>query len=326
MHRFWKYAFALLALCVVTAAAAEAQDYPTHQIKLLVPYPPGGGADFVARLIGPDLSARLKQPIVVENHAGANGAIGNDLLVKADPDGYTLLLGTAGSIVLAPLLYGQERAGYKSLDDFAPVSLLASSPFAVAVNPSLPVHSLADLVALAKSKPGKLNYGSSGLGGSPQLATELFKSMAGIDMTHVAYKGLQPALVDLMGGQIDVVFADIGLVLPFQKSGKLRVLAVTGTARASSMPDVPTIAEQGFPGYQANTWYGLFAPGKTPAAVVGRLNREANAALSDDNVRQHLAAQGLDPAGDTPEQFGRFMRAESAKWGGIIKKADIHPE
>ncbi|MBV9824160.1 MAG: tripartite tricarboxylate transporter substrate binding protein [Alphaproteobacteria bacterium] len=319
-HRFL---FALLALCC-SAAVAAAEDYPNHQIRMLVPYPPGGGADFIARLLGPELSTRLKQPVVVENHAGANGAIANDLLIKADPDGYTLLLGTAGSVVIAPLLYGQDRAGFRSLDDFVPVSLIASSPFAVAVNPNLPAHTLAELVELAKSKPGQLNYGSSGIGGSPQLATELFKSMAGIDMTHIAYKGLSPALVDLMGGQIDVAFADIGLVLPFVKSGKLRVLAVTGEMRASSMPDVPTVAEQGYPGYSANTWYGLYAPGKTPANVVGRLNKEANDALANDSVKHRLAAQGLDPAGDTAAQFITYMHDESAKWGGIIQKAGVH--
>jgi tripartite-type tricarboxylate transporter receptor subunit TctC len=318
-------AFLLLALCFLAGTAA-AQGYPDHQIRLLVPYPAGGGADFVARLIGPELSNRLGQPVVVENRAGANGAIANDLLVKAEPDGYTLLLGTAGSVVISPLLYGQDRAGFKSLDDFAPVSLIAKSPFAVAVNPNLPVHSLSELVALAKAKPGKLNYGSSGIGGSPQLATELFKSMAGIDMTHVAYKGLSPALVDLMGGQIDVAFADIGLVLPFAKSGKLRVLAVTSAKRVASMPDVPTIAEQGYAGYEADTWYGLFAPGKTPAEVVRKLSREAAAILAVGTVADRLSAQGLASAPDTPEQFSRFMRDESAKWGTTIKDAKITAE
>ncbi|HEX3952680.1 MAG TPA: tripartite tricarboxylate transporter substrate binding protein [Stellaceae bacterium] len=318
--------FAALLLWCVAASTALAADYPSHQIRMLVAYPPGGGADFLARILGPDLATRLGQPIVVENRPGANGAIGSEMLVKAAPDGYTLLLGTAGSIVIAPALYGQSRAGFESLADFAPISMIASSPFAVVVNPAAPVHSIAELVALAKSKPGKLNFGSSGVGGSPHLAAELFKSVAGIDMTHVAYKGLSPALVDLMGGQIDVVFADVGLVLPFMKSGKLRVLGVTGPHRAAAMPDIPTVAEQGYPGYAANTWYGLYAPGKTPPDIVARLNRETNAALNSSAVRERFAAQGLEPAGDTPDAFAKFMADESAKWGKIIKAANIHVE
>jgi|SRR5579872_102541 len=317
---------AAILLWVFSASGAFAETYPDHQIRLLVPYPPGGGADFLARIVGPELSTRLGQPVVVENRAGANGAIANEMVVKSAPDGYTLLLGTAGSVVISPLLYGQSKAGFDNLSDFAPISLIASSPFAVAVSPNLPVHSIAEFVALAKSKPGKLNYGSSGIGGSPQLATELFKSMAGIDMTHVAYKGLSPALVDLMGGQIDIVFADVGLVLPFVKSGKLRVLAVTGAQRASAMPDVPTVAEQGYPAYQANTWYGLFAPSKVPAAAVATLNEATNAALKSDLVRERLSGQGLEPAGDAPQAFAKFMQDESAKWGDIIQKADIHAE
>jgi tripartite-type tricarboxylate transporter receptor subunit TctC len=313
-----RIATALLALCF--AAGALAQAYPAKPIRLVVTFAAGGGTDLAARTVVPKLSEALGQPIVVENRAGANGALGADAVAKSPPDGYTLVVGAAGTMVVAPHL---SKLPFDPVKDFVPVSLLATSPFVVTVHPSVKSESIRELIALAKAQPGKLSFGTSGTGGAPQLSTELFKSMAGVDMLHVPYKGLGPAITDLLGGQIQVIFADIGLVVSHLKAGKLRGLAVTSASRSAALPDLPTVAEAGVPGYAAGTWYGIFAPAGTPPAIVSKLSEEIRKALAQPEVRANYLAQGVDAAGNTPEQFAAFMRDESAKWGKVVRDAAI---
>jgi tripartite-type tricarboxylate transporter receptor subunit TctC len=313
---------ALLAWSSV-AAPVQAQEYPVRPIRMVVPYAAGGGTDFVARAVSERLAASLDQPVVIDNRAGANGATGSDIVAKATPDGYTLLVGAAGTLVVAPHL---GRLPFDPTKDLVPITNLGTSAFIVAVNPSLPVKTLAELVAFAKSQPGKVNYGSSGTGGSPHLATELFMSMAGVQMTHVPYKGLSLAITDLLGGHIQVLFVDVGLAVPFVKADKVRALAITGARRSEVLPTVPTVAEAGVPGYDARTWYGLFAPAGTPQPIVDKLAAAANNALESADMKAKLASQGLEAAGGTPVQFASFMRSESAKWAQVIKNANIKIE
>jgi tripartite-type tricarboxylate transporter receptor subunit TctC len=308
----------LLALGL--AAPAFAQPYPSKPVRFIVTFAAGGGTDLLARTVAPRLSDGLGQPVVVENRAGANGAIGADFVAKSAPDGYTLCVCAAGTLAIGPHLTKQP---FDPLKDLAPVSLLANSPFVVTVNPGVKANTLRELIALAKAQPGKINFGSSGNGGSPHLSTELFKSMAGVDMVHVAYKGLGPGIADLMGGQIQVMFADVNLVVPHIKSGKLRALAFTGAHRSPALPDLPTVAEAGVPGYAAGTWYGVLAPAGTPAPIVARLSDEIRKALALPEVQSALIAQGVEPAGTTPAQFADYLRDEHAKWGKVIREAKI---
>jgi len=313
---------ALVAMIGLAAAgSAHSQAYPAKPVRLVVTFAAGGGADFVARALAPKMSESFGQPVLVENRAGANGALGADLVAKAAPDGYTLLLGAAGTMAVAPHL--GANMPFDPLKDLAPASLVAMSPFVVTLNPSVPANSVRELVAFAKANPGKINYGTSGTGGAPQLATELFKSMTGANMTHVPYKGLAPALTDLMGGQIQVVFADVGLVRSHIAAGKLKGLAVTGASRSSAMPDLPTVAEAGVPGYSGGTWYGVLCPAGTPADIVARVSTEVRKGLVAAEVKAAFAAQGIEPAGNSPAEFGAFMRDESAKWAKVIREAGI---
>jgi tripartite-type tricarboxylate transporter receptor subunit TctC len=258
---------------------------------------------------------------VVENRAGAGGAIGAESVAKSPADGYTLLLGAAGTLTILPNL--QEKVPFDSTKDFVPIALLGSSPFVLALTPSVPAQSVAELTALAKANPGTLNYGSSGNGGAPHLAGELYKSIAGIDIVHVPYKGLAPAITDLLGGQLQILFADVGLVAPHLKAGKLKAVAVTGRDRSSVLPELPTMIEAGVPNYQAGTWYGILAPAGTPGAVVKRLNDELQKIVANPDIKAQFAVQGIEPAGGTPEQFGALIRDDSAKWGRLIKAANI---
>ena len=289
----------------------------------IVTFAAGGGTDYVARAVAPMLGEALGQPIVVENRAGANGAVGAEAVAKSAPDGYTLVVGAAGTLAVAPHL---QRLPFDTFKDFAPVSLLATSPFIVTVNPSVPAGSIRELIALAKANAGKINFGSSGTGGAPHLATELFESMAGIDMVHVPYKGLGPAITDLIGGQIQVVFADVGLVSGHIKGGKLKGLAVSGSGRSSTMPELPTVAEAGVSGYSAGTWYGILAPAGTPPEIVSRLSDEVRKVLASPAIQASFASQGVEPAGNSPAAFTAFMRDEYAKWGKVIREAGIKPE
>ena len=311
----------LLLLLLPYARPARAGGYPDQPIHLVVEFAPGGGADFVARLLSSELSQSLKQSVVVENRPGANGAVADDYVAKAAPDGYTLLVGAAGPLTIRDHL--QHESVPPPSQRFVPVAMVAGSPFAVVVNPALPVKSLAELTAYAKAHPGKLNYGSSGVGGSPHLATELYENDAGVQMVHVPYKGLAPGLVDLIGNHIDVMFADVGLVTPYLKQDKLRAIAVTGGHRSPALPEVPTIAESGIAGYQASTWYGVLAPAKTPQDVVTALNNVINAALQKPDMQQRLAAQSLEPQPESAASFGSFIDAEYAKWAKLIDTAHI---
>jgi tripartite-type tricarboxylate transporter receptor subunit TctC len=320
----------LFVACLVLAfgfglgGTAAAQDYPSRPVRIIVQYAAGGGADFVARLLSQELSEPFGQILVVDNRAGANGAIANQVAATAAADGYTLLLGAAGPMVINPHIYGPGAVD--TLKGFTPIVLVAVSPFAVTLHPSVPATSLAELTALAKAKPGALNYGTSGKGGAPHLATELYKSMAGVDLTHVPYKGLAPALAELIAGQIQVAFADCGLAAPYLKSGQLKAVAVTGAVRSSLLPELPTFAEAGLPGYQANTWYGLHAPAGVPGAVVERLNGLTRKMLTQPAAKQRLLAQGLEAADTTPTQFAAFQQAEYEKWGKVVRDADMKPE
>ena len=317
--------WALLSVALAgVPAVAQAQAYPSKPIRLIVTFAAGGGTDLAARAVAPKLAEALGQSVVVENRAGANGAVGAEATAKSPADGYTLMVGAAGTLAVAPHL--NAKLPFDPFKDFAPVSLLATSAFVVSVNPSVKAQSIRELVALAKASPGSLTFGSSGTGGAPQLAGELFKSQAGVNLLHVPYKGLGPAITDLLGGQIQVVFADVGLVTAHLKAGRLRGLAITSGSRSSMLPDLPTVSESGVPGYVAGTWYGVFAPAGTPGAIVARLSEEVRRALALPEVRAALVAQGVEAAGNSPEQYAVFLREEHAKWGRVIAEAGIRAE
>lgn len=301
-----------------SAAAPGAASYPTKPLRIVVPLSAGGPTDTLARVIGQQLTEKWGQPVIIENRPGAGGNIGAEMVAKAAPDGYTLFMGTSGPLSINQSLY--SKLPFDPARDFAPVVLVASAPFVVAINPSVPAKSVKDLIALAKSKPGQLNFGAVS-GSAAHLATELFKSMAGIDMVHVAYKGAAPATTDLVAGVLQLSFASTPGVMPNVKAGKLTALAVTSPKRLSQLPDVPTLAESGLAGYEASVWYGLVAPAKTPRAIIVRLNAEINKILQDPDTRQKLLANDFEPAGSTPEQFGTYIKAETAKWGKVIKNS-----
>ena len=302
----------------------QGQGYPSKPVRLVVTSPPGGSQDFLARLLAQQLSPILRQQLIVENRTGASGVIGLDHVAKAAPDGYTLLLGAAGTLTLVPAF--NAKLPFDPVRDFAPITLLASGPFAVAVHPAVPSKTLKELIALAKAKPRSLNYGSSGTGASPHLAAELFRSMAGIDMVHVPYKGVGPALTDLLGGQIDLMFADEHLVAPHARSGRLRALAVTSATRSSVMPDLPTVSEAAIPAYAAGTWFVVLVPAGTPREIVQRLHVEIIKLLGSAELRERLLAQGMEPGGNTPEQFAALIRTEIDKWRRVVKNANIKIE
>jgi tripartite-type tricarboxylate transporter receptor subunit TctC len=312
MNAIARIAFStLVALAVLAAPLARAEDFPSRPVHVLVPFPPGGGTDALARIMGPYLSKVWDQPVIVENKPGASGHIGADYVAGSPADGYMLLMSSTAS--LTP----------KNVDKFVPVTLVSASPYVVVVNPKVPASSIAELVAYAKKNPGKLTFGSSGTGAASHLAGELFKSMAGVEMLHVPYKGTGQAVKDLLGGQIDVMFAPGETVMPQVKAGRLRALAVTSARRATAIPDLPTVAEAGVPGYEAIGWFGLLAPAATPKAIVEKVSRDANAVLADPEVRAKMLALGAEPSGDTPEEFGRFIHADQAKWSKLMRERGI---
>lgn len=313
-----------IVMLLVSSNVTRAQPYPAKPIRMVVTFAAGGGADFVGRLLAQRLSEVLAQQVVIDNRAGANGAIGNEFVAKAAPDGYTLLLGAAGPLTVSPALY--TKLPFDTLRDFAPITLAASSPFTFALHPSVPARTLKAFIALAKAEPGKLNFGSSGTGGSPHLAGELLKSMARINILHVPYKGLGPALTDLLGGQIDMVVADVSLVLPHARAGKLAVLGVTSATRSSVMPDTPTVSEAAIPGYAAGTWYGVLAPAATPADILSRLHAETVKIVASASMRERLLTQGSEPGGNTSAEFAAFVRSEIDKWRKLVKTANIKIE
>jgi len=316
--------FILLACSALLALPAYAQDYPRRPVRLIVPFPPGGGNDIVARAVAQELGKSLGQQFVVDNRAGAGGAIGAELAARSPADGYTLFLGGVGSHVVNPSLHA--KLSYDPIRDFAPVTLIASAPAVLVVHPSVQAASVVELTALAKASPGKLNYASNGNGSSAQLAAVLFESMAGVRMTHVPYKGVSQALVDLMSGEVQLMFGTIVAISPHIKAGRLRALAVTGKSRSGLLPEVPTLAEAGLPGYEAGSWYGILAPAGTPGAIVARLNAEINQAVRQPEVRERLAAEGAETLGGTPEEFASHLKAELARMGRLMREAGIRME
>jgi tripartite-type tricarboxylate transporter receptor subunit TctC len=310
----------LTTALALAAVAAQAQAWPAKPIKLVVSYPPGGTLDAVARIVATPLSQRLGQPVVVDNRAGAGGAIGGDLVAKSAPDGYTVLL-DASNHAQNPAL--RSKMPFDTLRDLAPVSLLVKVPNVLVVNPATSIKTVQDLVAQAKAKPGEINFASSGNGSAQHLAAEQFSAMAGVRMTHVAYKGGGPALTDVMAGQVPVFFGSLASSLAYIQAGKLRAVAVTGKARAAVLPQLPTVAEAGLPGYEVYEWNAVFVPAGTPAAVTERLSKELAAVLQDPEVRQRLEATGAEVIGSTPAELDAFRRAELVKWSKLAKDNKI---
>jgi len=313
----------LLALAVC-APAASAQSYPTRPIKLVVAFTPGGTTDIIARVLAEAAGARLGQQIIVENRPGAGGNLGTEAVARAAPDGYTLTLCTIGTCAMNAAIY--PSMPYDVERDFTPVVLAGSVSNVLTVNPSVPAKTVKELVALAKNKPGALTYGSTGYGSSPHFAGELLKAQAGVEITHVTYKGSAPAIIDLRGGQIDVFFDNAPSILPHVKAGAVRALATTGAKRSKQLPDVPTMQEAGFPGFVIQPWWGVLAPAKTPPAIVARLNEAFNGALHDSAVMKRFEEVDLDPAGGTPEQLRALIQSESAKWGKLARSRNIKAE
>jgi len=317
----------LAALFLVTLAGTLpvcAQEYPHKPLRLIVPFAPGGGNDTVARAIAQSAGASLGQPVVVDNRPGAGGMLGAQLAAKSPPDGYTLFLGGVGSHAVNPSLHA--RLPYDPVKDFAPITLIASAPSVLVVHPSLPARTLAEFTALAKTGPGRINYASNGNGSSAQLAAVLYESMAGVQMVHVPYKGLAPALVDLLAGEVQAMFSSVVAIVPNIKAGRLRALAVTGKRRAALLPEVPTLDESGVPGYEAGSWYGILAPAGTPQAIVVKLHEAIARALAQPEVRERLVSEGAEVIGSTPEAFAAHITAELARMGKLIRDAGIRME
>ena len=305
-------------LGLMTAAApAAGQDYPSKPIRLNVPFPPGGGTDIVSRVVASKLSQTLGQPVVIENKPGAGGNSGVDLTAKAAPDGYTLVMGQTSNLAINPSLYA--RMPYDPERDLAPVALVADAPLAIVVAAGAPYRSLADMIAAAKARPEALTVASPGNGTVSHLAAELLQGVAGIKMQHIPYKGSSQALTDLIGGRIDVFMASVPTAFAQIKGGRVRAIAVTGTRRSAVLPDTPTVAESGYPGFDARTWYAILAPAGTPRAIVERLNGEINAALRSADVRDKIQTEGGDVTGGSPEAFAALLTAERAKWAEVVR-------
>jgi tripartite-type tricarboxylate transporter receptor subunit TctC len=312
------------ALSLATAAAAaQSGAYPARPLRLIAPSSPGSGVDIVARFYAQKLTTQVRQQVVVENRAGAGANLGAEIAAKAPADGYTLFMATPAHAI-NPALY--KRLSYDITRDFAPVSQVSSGQYVVVVHPTLPVKTLQQLTALAKARPGQLNFGSAGTGNATHLAGELYRAMAGVNIVHVPYKGSGPALVDLMGGQMQIMFSNLTAAIPHIKTAKLRPLAVTGASRTPLEPDLPTVAESGLPGYAVVSWFGLFVPTGTPQDIVTRLNSETIAAMRAPDMRERLAGEGADPMAGTPAELAALVKSEITKWARVIKLAGIHPE
>ncbi len=307
----------LTAIALIAPVAALGQGYPDKPIRVIVPVPAGGTPDVVARMVAPGLSNLLGQQLVMDNRGGAGGLIGAELAAKAIPDGYTLFFSSPGALTILPHL--QKHVAYDTLRDFLPISLVSIGPFLLITHPSVPAKTVKELVALAKSEPGKLNYASAGNGAANHLAMELFKSMADINLTHVPYKGAPQAVTDLIGGNVNLMFNSIPPVMQHIKSGRLRLLGVSSAKRSPQLPDVPTISEAGVPGYESITWFGLLAPAKTPSPIVTRLHEALVKVVRTPEMKAQLELQGYDPVGSTPAEFATFIRAESAKYAKVVK-------
>ena len=319
----WRAVVVTFMLGAATSIAL-AQAWPSRTIRLIVPFPPGGGNDVIARVVAQKLGERLGQPVVVENRAGANGIVGLQALMQAPPDGHTIAVGAAGPLAVNPSLY--DKLPYDPLKDFAPITNMVNFPLLLVTHPSVPAKTTRELVALAKAQPGKLYYSSPGSGNSGHLAGELFNTAAGVKTVHVPYKGQGPALADLLAGQVQMLYSSIPSVLPHVQQKQLNAIAVGSAKRVPSLPDIPTIAESGVPGYEAYSWVGMIAPAGTPREVIARLNREIVEILKQKDVAEKLNAQGALPVGDTPEQFGAYIKAEIEKWGAVVRSSNIKAE
>lgn len=317
----------LLIACVLTLAlpagtpAWGADTYPSRPIRFVVGFLPGGPSDTIARVVGGKLTEGLGQQVVIDNRAGAGGNLSAEIVADAQPDGHTILLGTGGPLVIAPVI--GQKVGFNPDKDFAAVSKLGDSMSILSAHPSLPANSIKELIALAKAKPNDINYASSGVGTANHLAAELLSSMAGIQLTHIPYKGSGAALPALIGGQVKLGFGPLLPAIPHVKAGRLKALGVSGLKRSPGAPDIPTIAEQGLPGYEVNSWYGVFVPSKTPKPIVARLNKELVRVLALNDVKDRLSRDGVEPGGSTPEQLNAIVLAEKKLWSKVIKEANI---
>jgi tripartite-type tricarboxylate transporter receptor subunit TctC len=321
-----------------TAAAAEAQAassfdkssggsgqaFPARPVRIIAPFPPGSGVDIVARVIASSLTTAWRQSVIVDNRPGAGGTIAGELVAKANADGYTLMLGNVSTLAIARGLY--PNLGYDPLRDFAPITLITTSENVVVVHPSVPVDSIKSLIAYAKARPGQINYGSAGSGTTTHLGGAMFCSMAGVEMTHVPYKGSAPALTDLLAGQTQLMFSSVPTALPHIKAGRLRPLAVTRLTRSTLLPELPTVHESGIRDFDISLWQGIVAPAATPREIVMKVSADVRAALATAELRRQLTAQGLDPVGNSPEQFGAYIRSEAAKWAKVVKATGAKPE
>jgi tripartite-type tricarboxylate transporter receptor subunit TctC len=307
----------VFSLALATAAFAQTlplQSFPARPVRIVVPFPPGGGADALARLMAPKLAEIWKEQVMVENRPGASGHIGADFVAQSAADGATLLMSSTASLT------------QKNVAQFAPVTLVSASPYVVTASAKVPVSSIRELIELARANPGKITFASSGTGAASHLSAELFKSMAKVELLHVPYKGTGQAVTDLLAGQVDLLFAPSQTVIQHARAGKLKALATTGARRTETLPDLPTVAESGLPGYEAFGWFGVLAPAATPRPIVERLSADANRVLADPDVRSRMIALGADPRGNTPEEFARFIREDQAKWAKLMREAGITPE
>ncbi len=315
------YYFILLA--VIAAPAFAQQPYPSKPVRIISPFAPGGGNDALCRIVSQRLGENLKQPIIIENRAGANGIVGTEVAARSAPDGYTIVLIPSGHAVNATLY---KKLPFDSIRDFSPISLVGSSPLVLAVHPSLPVRNVKDLIALAKARPGQLTYGSAGVGSSGHLGGAQFETLTNTKMMHIPYKGMSPAITDLMAGQVTMTFGTSLSVVPQVRAGRLRALATTGAKRSPALPDLPTIAETGLPGYEASLWYGFVGPARVPPEIVNRLNSAIVAVLQMPEIRERLASQGVDPQHNTPEEFAKLLVSDVERWAKVIQRAGVQAE
>jgi tripartite-type tricarboxylate transporter receptor subunit TctC len=303
-----------VAVLLLAPAAALAQGFPSKPVRIVVPFPPGGGADTLTRIMEPKLAAIWAQPVIVENRPGASGHIGADFVAKSVADGHTLVMASTAAL------------DEKNVVEFAPVSLVSASPYIVTANPKVAAANIRELIAFARANPGRLSFASSGTGAASHLSAELFKSMAGVDLLHVPYKGTGQAVTDLLAGHVNLMFAPAQTVMPYVREGRLKALALTGSRRSETLPDLPTVAESGLPGYAAVGWFGVLAPVATPKATVGKISADVNRVLAERELREKMLGLGADPSGDTPEEFARFIRDDQAKWSKLMKEAGITGE
>ena len=319
-----KHACTLLAVTLCCTALPALADYPDKPVKIIVPYPPAGTTDILARLIAQRLTERMKQPFTIENRPGAGGAIGAVAVAKSPPDGYTLVMGTVNSHGINSALF--KNLPYDAIRDFAPITIVGITPNVLTVNPSVPAKNLAELLALARAKPGGLNFGSTSLGGSPHMSGELLKSMAKVEIAHIPYKGAGPMLIDLIGGQLQMGFDNLPSTIGHIRSGKVRAIAVTTPARSPVAPEIPTMAESGLPGYEVSAWFGLLAPAGTPKAVIDALYANIAAALKQPDVEKQLYDLGAEPGGNTPEAYAKQIAADVEKWKKVVAATGVKAE